>query len=586
MRMPVFAVRVAVLAVSAVLYAQSAPPVTAPQLLPLKEVRAGMRGTGRTVFSGTKVEAFDVEILGVLENLGPKQSIILGRLSGGPLEKTGVLQGMSGSPVYIDGKLVGAVAMAFQFAKEPIAGIRPIEEMLASNAVKRVPETRARLTDRSLTEHLPKIENSPDRPVEIATPLALTGFTRGTLEQFAPSLRAIGLEPRQGISGGRTARPLPQVPPEPGSMISVQLVNGDMSIGADGTVTHVDGGRVYAFGHRFLAVGDTELPFTNASVITLLANVNTSFKISASGTFLGTMTGDYNAAVSGELWRKARMANVRIAVNGGERAQRFQMEMVQDRTLSPLLLQMMCYSAIDGSERTLGSSSIRLRGSVVFEGGSEPVAIDNMYSGDFNVPLVASLATALPVAYALQNTADPLRVQSVDLTIDAVPEKRQFSIEQVWTSQREVRPGDALDVHVLLQGDGNREIVRHLRYDVPVGAISGPLNITVADGPTTNVGDGKTYTMAQSRPASEVITLLNSLRGSTKGYVRIWRAEANYTLAGRDLPDPPPSLGLILARTNGAAINPGRGSTAAELTFEAGDAVISGAKTIQVEVKE
>src|SRR6478609_489330 len=170
-----------------------------------------MLATGRTVFSGNRVEDFQVEILGVLENIGPKQSLILARLSGGPLEKTGVMQGMSGSPVYIDGKLVGAVAMAFQFAKEPIAGIRPIEEMLESAPVRR-PDIRASLNDRSLTERLPKIENAPDRPVDITTPLSLTGFTRATVEQFAPALRAIGLEPRQGVSGGRTAKPLPPAP--------------------------------------------------------------------------------------------------------------------------------------------------------------------------------------------------------------------------------------------------------------------------------------------------------------------------------------------------------------------------------------
>jgi hypothetical protein len=214
------------------------------------------------------------------------------------------------------------------------------------------------------------------------------------------------------------------------------------------------------------------------------------------------------------------------------------------------------------------------------------VKIDNMYSGDFNVPLVASLGTALPMAYALQNTIDPLRVASIDLTIDAVAVKKQATIEQVWTSQREVRPGESLEINVLLESEGGREIVRHLRYGVPVGASTGPLNVSVADGPSTNAGDGKVYTLAQPRPAEQVIAMLNSLRGSTRGYVRIWRADPSYTLAGQDLPDPPPSIGLILARVPGTAVNAGRGSTVAELSFDAGDAVISGAKTIQVEVKE
>ncbi len=556
-----------------------------PQILPLKDVRAGMKGVGRTVFSGTTIEDFQVDVLGVLENMGPKQSLILGRLTGGPLEKTGVMQGMSGSPVYIDGKLVGAVAMAFQFAKEPIAGIRPIEEMLAVSPVRR-PEVRASLFDKSLTARLPKLDASPDRPVEIATPLALSGFTQGTVEAFGPSLKAIGLEPRQGISAGRAAKPLPPKPPEPGSMISLQLVNGDMAVGADGTVTMVDGNRVWAFGHRFLSVGETELPFTNASVITLLANLNTSAKISASGTFLGTITGDYNAAVSGELGRSAKMAQVRIALKGAERSAQYRMEMVQDKILSPLLLQMMTYSVLDGSERTLGTSSVRISGNVKFEGVTEPVAINNVYSGDFNTPMVASLGAALPVAFALQNTLEPMRVQAVDLTVEASPDKRQYTIDQVWTEQREVRPGEPLDVHVLLTGEGNRELKKVLRYDVPLGALPGTWNITVADGPTTNVGEGRAYNVSQSRPANQVVSLLNSMRGQARGYVRIWRSEAGYTLDGRELPAPPPSIGLVLARTPGAAVNPGRGSTIAEMSFDAGNAPISGAKTITVEVKE
>jgi hypothetical protein len=333
-------------------------------------------------------------------------------------------------------------------------------------------------------------------------------------------------------------------------------------------------------------VGNTELPFTNATVITLLANLNTSAKISASGSFLGTITGDYNAAVSGELGRPAKMAQVKIGLKGSGKTSQYRMEMVQDRILSPLLLQMMCYSVIDGSERTLGASSVRLTGSVRFEGVAEPIAINNVYSGDFNTPMVASLGAALPVAFALQNTLEPLRIQNVDLTLEATPEKKQFTIDQVWTEQKEVEPGANLTIHVLMTGDSAREITRVLQYPVPVGAPAGTWNITVADGPTTNVGEGRAYNVTQPRPASQVVSLLNSMRGQSKGYVRIWRSDAGYTLDGRELPAPPPSVGLIMARTPGAAVNPGRGSTVAEMSFDAGDAPISGAKTITVEVKE
>src|SRR5436190_3237837 len=210
----------------------AAPPPPVPELFPITAIRPGLKGIGKTVFSGVKVEDFEVEILGVLENAGPKQSIILGRLSGGPLERTGVMQGMSGSPVYIEGKLLGAVAMAFPFSKEPIAGIRPIAEMLAGGDTG---------LPRAVQAKASKFGDGMDL-AELATPLSFNGFTRLTLDAFAPQLRTLGLEPRQGLSAGK--QPSGQNgggPLEPGSMISVQLITGDMSVGADGTVTHIDG---------------------------------------------------------------------------------------------------------------------------------------------------------------------------------------------------------------------------------------------------------------------------------------------------------------------------------------------------------
>ena len=175
-----------------------------------------MHGTGRTIFSGNQIEEFQVEILGVMDNAGPKQSIILARLSGGPLEQTGVLQGMSGSPVYIDGKLAGAVAMAFPFAKDPIAGIRPIEAMLRTSTAASPPSptptptalgqrAALALNERDLTRRIPRPEpvlGGEARMIDIATPLSFGGFSRVTLYAFAPQLRALGLEPRQGVTSG------------------------------------------------------------------------------------------------------------------------------------------------------------------------------------------------------------------------------------------------------------------------------------------------------------------------------------------------------------------------------------------------
>ncbi|MBL8221893.1 MAG: hypothetical protein JNL62_21835, partial [Bryobacterales bacterium] len=270
--------------------------------MPVREIRAGMKGYGLTVFHGEAVERFDAEILGVLENAGPRQNVILARLSGGPLAHTGVMQGMSGSPVYINGKLIGAVALAFTLSKDPIAGIRPFEEMLKAEAPPRqVAAVAPCLVDRSCTPR--QVHAALERPAagfawgearmtEIATPVSFSGFTAGALETFGPMLRSFGLEPRQGVSGGGGSR-LPAGDPsslKPGGMISAMLVTGDMSVGADGTVTHVDGKTVYAFGHRFLSAGPVEMPFASSEVLTLLPNLEVSFKISTARERLGVIT--------------------------------------------------------------------------------------------------------------------------------------------------------------------------------------------------------------------------------------------------------------------------------------------------------
>ena len=312
----------------------------APDIFPLKDVRAGQHGVGRTVFSGTRVEEFQVEVLGVLQNLGPRQSIILARLSGGPLASTGVMQGMSGSPVYIDGKLLGAVALSFPLSKEAIAGIRPIEDML------RVRPEPARTIAQAAPHRSPFVTGG-NALEEIATPVSFTGFTPAALEHFAPQLRRMGLEPSQGVSGGGV------IPPrlgdarklEPGSMISVQLISGDMTVGAEGTITAIDGDRVYAFGHRFLDEGSTDLPFASAEVLALLPNLSSSFKISAAREWMGSITSDRETAVSGITGRQASLIPVQIRVGQNT----YRMQLVQDRVMTPLLMQMALFSAIDAT---------------------------------------------------------------------------------------------------------------------------------------------------------------------------------------------------------------------------------------------
>ncbi len=563
-----------------------------PAFFPLRDIREGMRGVGRTVFQGDRVEEFQVEILGVLENAGPKQSIILARVSGGPLERTGVMQGMSGSPVYIDGKLVGALAMAFPFSKEPIAGIRPIEEMVqvaAGGGPLAQVQGAVQLADTSLTAHFPKREEARESKLaEIMTPISFSGFTHNTLEAFGIQLRALGLEPQQGVSGGATssARKQNNAPLEPGSMISVQMITGDMSVGADGTVTHIDGNKIYAFGHRFMALGNADMPFSRSNVITLLPNLQSSFKISTSGDFLGTITSDRNAAIVGELSRKPRMIPLNIWIKGAA-PMKYHMEMVNDPLLSPLLLQMALYSTLDATERTLGRGSVAVLGKIEFE-GLPPVEIHNIFAGDFNVPLQAALSTALPLGYALQNNTDGLKLRSASLEVESYTEKRQLQIDQVWASRREAHPGEEFTITALLEGDHGQEVRRELKYQVPVGAPTGPLYITVGDGTTTNVADYQQFSLTQPRTGEQIVTFLNRLRGNNRAYVRLWRSDPVFQVQGQDLVNAPASVAMVLAKAQGAyGSNTPRSAKVAELDMPIENGfVVTGAKTIQVDIKE
>ena len=561
---------------------------------PLGDVKPGTHGTGRTVFSGDRIEEFDVEILGVLDNVGPKQSLILGRLSGGPLAKTGVMQGMSGSPVFIGGKLAGAVAMAFPFATEAIAGIRPIQDMLRVNAASSEPVTRASvsLTDTDLTRLFPKpaqISTGDAKMIDIATPVSFGGFTQSAIERFSPQLRSLGLEPRQGVTAGGRVDPHMGDPAKlkPGSMISVQLMSGDMSVGADGTVTWIDGRRIYAFGHRFLAVGATAMPFARAEVLTLLPNLNSSFKVSTARELMGTILQDRNSAVSGELGMQADMVPVSVAVlRGGRPLDSYQMRMVRDSLLSPLLVQMAVFSTIDATERTVGASSFRVSGDMEFQGAAAPIHLDNMFASDNGSAMQASLSAAIPLAYILQSGFDALKLSKVAISIESYDAKKQLQIDRVVSSKRTVRPGEEIEIGTVLAGDNGVEITRQNRYRVPIGAEPGQLYFTVADANTTNLTEFRQLLTSSPKSVGQLVSTVNSLRTNTKAYIRVWRADTAYQVEGGDLPDPPPSVSLVLAQPAAGSILQTRNSKVAELEISAGQMMISGSKTIQVEVKE
>jgi len=547
-------------------------------LMPLADVRPGMTGVGRTVFSGGAVEEFKAEILGILENVGPKQSIILARLSGGPLDRTGVLQGMSGSPVYIDGKLIGAVALSFAFSKEPVAGIRPIAEMLDAASGTSLATPGPGLPQRA------EFQAGPARLVEIATPLWMAGFSRSTLDHFGTALRAAGLEPIQGASGGGQATPNTSGRrPQPGEMISVQLMTGDLNVGADGTVTHVDGDRLWAFGHRFLAGGETAMPFARAEVITLLASQNLSFKISSPKEWMGAIRQDRNAAIAGRIGERVALIPLAISLRretgGAPRA--YRMEMVRDRLFAPLLLQMALYSVVDATERTTGAAAVTVKGRAAVADGA-PIVWSSTFSSELGAPQLMSALASAPVTTMIQSGFPGLDIRTLEFDIEVADRTRTLALDNAWTSRREVRPGETVTIHSQWAGENGLLVTHSADYTVPAGMTPGTLSFTITDAPSSNIVEFRQFLSAPPRSAEQMREFLSGLREPSRGYIRVWRAQPGLLVAGETLPSVPPSAALTVARSaqqSGA-------SKIAEIPLPEGGAVYSGSKTVQVEVKE
>jgi len=427
--------------------------------------------------------------------------------------------------------------------------------------------------------------------MDIATPLSFGGFSRETLEAFAPQLRSLGLEPRQAVTGGGKPAAAMGNPADlkPGSMISVQLMAGDLSVGADGTVTYIDGNRVYAFGHRFLAVGATALPFARSEVIALLPALNSSFKLSSAREWMGGIYQDRDTAVSGELGKLPDLTPMAISVSrNGRPIESYRMRMVNDPLLSPLLIQMAVSSAIDATERTVGASSVRISGEIEFQNAPAPVKIASLFAMDSGSVAQASLAAAIPAAYAMQSGYDALGLKRVDLSVDAYDRKRELRIAGVAVSRREARPGDAIRLDVSLAGDNGLEVTRQVEYQTPIGMEPGTLYFTVADAAAMNIADFRQTVSAEPRGPAQVIALLNGLHRNNKAYVRVWSASPAFQLEGADLPDPPASVALILGRSQATygGITQTRNSKIAEIEIDAGDMSVTGSKTVQVEIKE
>ena len=585
------------------------------------ELRPGMVGVGRTVFSGTHVEEFKANIIGVLENvIGTHRSLILAKLEGGPLANTGVIAGMSGSPVYIENRLIGAVSYSLgTFSKEPIAGITPIAEMTDAAAINdvRPPGARVRLELPLTAENLsaalrrgfnwnrpfadsPRDVRSFDdgamavpgqssgelgaRLRPIATPLVMTGFEQGLGDLVGGAFGAEGFVPSGGSAAGLHPGEMPfDGALKPGDAVGVMLVNGDLQLGGTGTVTHIDGTRVYAFGHPFYNLGPTEFPMTRAYVYTVLPSLFSSMKLSSTGAVIGTFLQDRATAISGTLGPGPRMIPIRLTLKSPRSPdRRFAFDVVNDQLFTPLAAYVTILNTLASYERQAGAATFDLHGTATLL-KHEALTFDNVFSGDSAANSAAASVVA-PLTYLLGNDYERVSVGGLDLSITTSEEPRTATLERVWLDDPRPRAGRSVALKVLLRTYRGDELVRTLPIQIPSNAV-GTLSLVVSDGARLNQSEQReTRSAQQLRSVDQVIKSLNRTRRNNILYVKLLGSEAGAVISGERLSALPPSvLGVLEADRNGGNFNPLLSATVGEWELPT-DQAVNGSRTLTIAV--
>ncbi|MFY9608755.1 MAG: SpoIVB peptidase S55 domain-containing protein [Blastocatellia bacterium] len=582
--------------------------------MPLEQVRPGMKGHGMSVFQGSKPERFEVEVLGTLQGMpNPKQAIVIARLSGPLVERTGVFAGMSGSPVYIDGKLVGAVAYAFPFAKEPIAGITPIKYMIGvfEQGGEESPRSGQRVSFKTLIgaadgsaaadlssrgpAQTQTVSGGAVTPqvgqtmVPIATPVTFSGISQATVDMFASDLKRLGIQPIAGIGGGSNLGPMMPFNEETlaaGSSVTVQLVRGDFTIDASGTVTYRNGERIYAFGHPFLSSGLTSWPMAESSVITVVPNVNNSFKLSSGGSLVGSINQDRSTGVFGQLGDKPRMVPVRLTVHTSRnKTEVYNFEIVSDAFLTPLLTRMTMFSAIAATERQLGNQTLKLTGRIAINGEPD-VVLDNSFSAANGAAMLAVNAVAQPLAVLFNSGFSALDMKVIDVDITSTDARSSGSLNRLWIDKTEARRGESIEIQAFARHDNGAEFVERIPLVIPADAPIGPLVILVGDGVSMNLAErAQPSADFTPRDLSQLVRAINKLKKNNRLYLKVLRAGTGAIVNNEEMPVLPPSVLATLGsqRTSGGYTTLSI-ATLAEHELAPSQFIITGQQSITISV--
>jgi len=551
---------------------------TAQQTMPLSQIHKGMRGYGVTVFEGTKLDRFDVEILGVLNNISPGQDLILAKVDAPTVQRAGVIAGMSGSPVYIDGKVIGALAYSWQFAKEPVAGITPIEQMLKiaeSGGARNAELTAVRMSagdflkaitggkteeifakmQSGLAGATPASTMSGAKP--IAVPLSLSSFAPETITRFAPWLDSMGFVavPSGSTSTSTATTTSTTAPFQPGDAVGAVLLNGDFNVAATGTVTVVDGNQIYAFGHPFLDMGEVSFPMAKSEIVTVMPSVASSFKFANTGKVVGAFKQDRANGIMGTVGKSADMIPIDLTVDGSGPVKTYHVNIVRHTQLSPLILAMAADTVVANAQRAAGERTVLLESEIKLKGFNQPIVLHEGWAGAQARQAIPAYL-AIVAGYLMSNEFRQADIESVKLHLrhdDGLKIAKLLEASVDTPANGRFRPGDTVKVRTLLKPFRGEPFTETFEVKIPENQAPGPAYLLIGSGSLMNQIDFS-LVPPDPRTLEGVLAVLQRLRPSTDLTLGLYSQSDGAVTAGIYLPDLPPTMRAVVAgdTTNGA----------------------------------
>lgn len=557
----------------------TAPPTNA-EPFPLEDVHRGLHGTAWTVFEGTTPEPMEVEVLGRLKDaIGPGQDMILARLHGSKPEFTGVVAGMSGSPVYIDGKLLGALAYRIgQFSKEPICGITPIAAMLQVRDLpaEKVPAAVAM--------------SSAGEVHAIATPLVFSGFSVATLQQYGDGFRALGLEPVSGLGSASpdTKQPEPIVP---GSAVSAVLARGDLNVAATCTVTYVDAHQLLACGHPITQFGGISVPMTKAEVLATLPSPMNAFKIVNTTETVGAFTQDRANAVAGAFGQTARMIPVEVNVTPAPGwslpAQHLRFEVLDNRQLTPQVLLSSIFQSLSSTNTAGNQMTLHLSGSIdVADAGS--ISLSDTFPATDGAPAAAAATQFVAQRFlaVYGNDLQQPSIKSMQLNAVVVPRRESAELESAQLSTNEARPGDTVTVEATVHPFQQDARVVRIPVTLPTTLAEGSMRILVSDGAALDrLLSLPPQSGSRELDLPDTVARLNRQHANDRVYVALLDRETQAVTAAAALPSLPPSVVNVLQPLRGTREISFTSETAAEAGSAPAGAQVSGSHVLTLRIR-